>query len=179
MKYKIAVVVILCCAATSTIQTPSHCAASETVIFSCRIKGSPKVLSLCGSKNLTKDVGYLQYRFGRPGKVELQFPEEKQNSQAQFLFEHYFRAQVDRTAVKFKNGGYEYSIYDAYEGEEAPARNYRGVSIEYIGSEGDSADANKGGENRDLECTGRVISRLNKLENVIPCNKDDSLFGCP
>jgi hypothetical protein len=141
-----------------------------------RLSQSPFVVRF---QNLTKDVGYLQYRFGRPGKVELQFPEEKQNSQAQFLFEHYFRAQVDRTAVKFKNGGYEYSIYDAYEGEEAPAQNYRGVSIEYIGSEGDSVDANKGGENRDLECTGRVISRLNKLENVIPCDKDDSLSGCP
>jgi hypothetical protein len=103
-------------------------------------------------------------------RLKINFPLLRGNSQAQFLFEHYFRAQVGRTYVKFKNGGYEYSIYDTYEGEELPARRYRGVSIDYLGSEGDSADTNKDGrtENRDLECTGRVISRLEKLENVIP-----------
>jgi len=173
MKNIALVFVVICCAAASIVQTPSHCGASETIIFSCRVKGSPKILSLCSSKHLSKNAGYLQYRFGRPGAVELTFPEDKRNSQAQFLYERYFRFQVDRTEVSFKNGEYKYSIYDAYEGEEKPARTYRGVSIEYEGGGGKTV------ESHDLNCTGPVISQLQKLQEVIPCDKDNPLGGCP
>jgi hypothetical protein len=171
MKYIALAFVVVCCATASAVQTPSHCSPSEAIIFSCRIKGSTKVLSLCGSKELSKDTGYLQYRFGRPGAVELTFPEEKRNSQAQFLFDHYFRFQVDRTEVIFKNGAYTYSIYDSYEGDEKPASRHRGVTIEN--------ESGAGPENQDLECTGPVISRLVKLEEVIPCNKENPLSNCP
>jgi hypothetical protein len=164
-------VIIVCCAAASAVQTPSHCGASEAVIFSCRIKGSTKILSLCGSKQLSKDAGYLQYRFGRPGAVELTFPEEKRNSQAQFLYNHYLRAQVDETQVTFKNGAFTYSIYDRYDGEEKPAKRYQGVSVEN--------ERGAGPENQDFECTGPVISRLPTLRDVIPCDKENPLGDCP
>jgi hypothetical protein len=165
--------VIICCAGAgaSTIQTPSHCSASEEVVFSCRIKGSAKILSLCGSKQLSKDMGYLQYRFGPPNAVELAFPKEKKNSLSQFLYLHYFRSQVDRTSVSFKNGGYMYSIYDNYEGDVKPVETRRGVTIDK--EETSPADS------RDLTCTGPVISHLEKLREVIPCDKWDGLGDCP
>jgi hypothetical protein len=173
MKYVVVVgAIIIFCAATSAVQTPSLCDASEAIIFSCRIKGSNKILSLCSSKQLSKDAGYLQYRFGRPDAVELTFPEEKRNSQTQFLYNHYFRFQVDRTEVSFKNGGYRYSIYDYYDAETKPEKMNRGVSIEYEGSEEKSVGS------RDFECTGPVISGLRKLKDVIPCDKENAL-GCP
>jgi hypothetical protein len=172
MKYIfMTLVLIICCATATAVQTPSLCGASEAVIFSCRIKGSTKIVSLCGSKQLTKDTGYLQYRFGRPGAVELTFPEEKLNSQAQFLYNHYFRSLVDRTEVSFKNSSYTYSIYDSYESDEKPAKRYRGVIIE----NGSGA----GPENQDFECTAPVISRLPKLRDVIPCDKENPLGDCP
>jgi hypothetical protein len=165
-------VIVLCAVVpASTVQTPSHCSASESVLFSCKIKGSTKVLSLCGSKELSKDTGYLQYRFGRPGAVELRFPEEKKNSQTQFLYYHYFRAQVDRTYVSFKNGGYKYSINDDYEGDVKPASHDRGLSLE--NESGASA------ENHDFVCTGPVISHLEKLKGVIPCDQENALNDCP
>jgi hypothetical protein len=171
MKYMVVAFVVICCATASAVQTPSHCSPSEAVIFSCRIKGSTKIVSLCASKQLSKDTGYLQYRFGRTGAIELTFPEEKRNSQAQFLFDHYFRAQVDETQVIFKNGAYTYSIYDNYEGDIKPAGRRRGVTIQ------NGLGANP--ENQDFECTGPVISRLAKLEEVIPCNKENPLGSCP
>jgi hypothetical protein len=166
-------VIIICCAgaAASTAQTPSHCSASEAAIFSCRIKGSTKILSLCGSKQLSKDTGYLQYRFGPPNAVELAFPKEKKDSLSQFLYFHYFRAQVDRTSVSFKNGGYKYSIYDDYEGEEKPAKTDRGVTVD--------KEETSPTESRDLKCTGPVISRLGQLREVIACDKGDGLGDCP
>jgi len=160
--------VIICCAgaAAATAQTPSHCSVSEDVIFSCRIKGSIKILSLCGSKQLSKDTGYLQYRFGPPDVVELAFPKERKDSLSRFLYHHYFRAQMDLTSVSFKSGGYKYSIYDYYEGEEKPAKTDRGVTVD---KEGTSPT-----ESRDIKCTGPVISRLPQLREVIPCDRSVS-----
>lgn len=56
----------------------SLCAADETIIFNCATKPAGKIVSLCASKDLTKDKGYLQYRFGLPSKVELEFPEKRE-----------------------------------------------------------------------------------------------------
>ena len=33
---------------------------------------------------------------------------------------HYFRAQVDETEISFQINGYEYQIFDTYNGEERP-----------------------------------------------------------
>lgn len=52
-----------------------HCKADEEVIFNCPMQGkSARVLSICGSKAWGPDKGQVQYRFGKPGKVELAYP---------------------------------------------------------------------------------------------------------
>ena len=168
----IALMAAVLCSAVATAAdapTPSHCSASEAVLFSCRIKGSAKILSLCGSRQLSKDTGYLQYRFGPPKAVELAFPKERENSLSQFLYLHYFRYQVDQTSVSFRNSGYTYSIHDDYVGDIKPSETRRGVSI------GKTSPA----EHRDLECTGPVISHLAKLRDVIACDKSDGMGDCP
>src|SRR5689334_25339939 len=86
----------------------SLCEKSEKVIFSCSIKKSGKIVSLCSSVNASKDQGYVQYRFGLPGKVELEFPKTLSGTQAQFKYSHYFRAQVDETEISFTSEGYQY-----------------------------------------------------------------------
>src|SRR5215471_3292929 len=93
------------------------CSGDEKAYFSCRIKSSTKTASLCGSKNLTPTQGYLQYRFGVPEKVEMEFPKEKQNSQKSFRYAHYFRAQDDHTEFSFDNNGHTYTLYSDYNGE--------------------------------------------------------------
>jgi hypothetical protein len=56
---------------------PSHCAPGEQVVLSCAMEGSAKVLSLCASAGATAGRGYLQYRFGKVGAVELQYPSDR------------------------------------------------------------------------------------------------------
>src|SRR5215218_3085492 len=73
----------------------SLCNADENIIFSCATRQSGKIASLCSSKDLTKDRGYLQYRFGLRGKIELEFPQNRQQTQQAFKYTHYFRAQFD------------------------------------------------------------------------------------
>lgn len=56
--------------------SPSHCAADEVTYFSCQIKGSKKVASLCGPsiiRGVDPGAG-LEYRYGRPSSIELTLP---------------------------------------------------------------------------------------------------------
>jgi hypothetical protein len=105
------------------------CARDERVIFSCPIKKPAKIVSVCASKDLTADRGYLQYRFGLPGKIELEFPKDRKGTQEKFQYTHYFRAQFDMTSINFTIDGNEYSVFDDYNGEEKPAISSQGVSV--------------------------------------------------
>lgn len=97
---------------------------------------------------------YLQYRFGRPGKIELEYPEKHENSLEKFRFSHYFRYQVDYTEVKFTIGSYEYAVFDNANGEEDPDNPLveQGVSV------GDAG----------LVCAEPVTNALFSLEGIIP-----------
>jgi hypothetical protein len=111
------------------LQPGTLCARNERIIFSCPVKRPAKIVSLCASKDLTSERGYLQYRFGLPDKVELEFPKDRTGTQQKFQYTHYFRAQADLTEVSFSSNGYEYQITDDYNGEEKPAQISQGVSV--------------------------------------------------
>ena len=107
----------------------SLCAKDEKIVFSCSLKRSMKIVSLCSSQNLTKDGGYLQYRFGAPGKIELESPENRADSRKAFKYSHYFRALVDSTEISFSRNGYTYTVFDEYNGEEKPAVSEQGLTV--------------------------------------------------
>jgi len=115
--------------ASKALQPNSLCAKDERIIFSCPIRRPAKIASLCASKDLTSERGYLQYRFGLPEKIELEFPKSRTGTQPQFQYTHYFRAQFDLTEISFSINGYEYQITDDYNGEEKPAQISQGVSV--------------------------------------------------
>jgi hypothetical protein len=114
---------------TAALQPNTLCARNERVIFSCPVQRPAKIVSVCGSKDLTSEQGYLQYRFGLPGKIELEFPKVRTGTQSQFHLTHYFRAQFDLTEINFTINGYEYQVFDDYNGEEKPAQSSQGVSV--------------------------------------------------
>lgn len=90
----------------------SHCRADENAIFSCMMDNSDKVVSICASTDLSRHQGYLQYRFGRLGAVELTFPEDRQNTQDQFMWQTIGYSGGWDTRIQFANGGYAYQLYD-------------------------------------------------------------------
>ena len=89
-----------------------HCEPDETVVFSCGLEASGKVVSICASTPLARDQGYLQYRFGRIGDIELTFAEDRQNTQEQFLWQTVGYSGGWDTRIQFSNGGYRYQLYD-------------------------------------------------------------------
>jgi hypothetical protein len=139
------------------LQPNSLCANGEHIIFSCAVKRTAKLVSLCASPELTKERGYLQYRFGLPGKIELEFPKDRQGSQQQFRYSHYFRFQVDLTEIKFAIDGFEYSIFDDYNGEEKPPISSQGVSVT---APGKPKDAN-------FICRSKPKADYSKLQDVL------------
>jgi len=147
-------------------QPLSLCRTEEQVIFTCALAGSGKRLSLCGSKLLDHRRGYLQYRYGKPGAIELQFPQARANTQQAFRYAHYFRAQVDRTEISFDTQDYRYTLFDYYEGDVKPTIAVAGVRI---------SKHRTNGPETELQCGGKPTSTLGSLETVIPRDQDNPL----
>jgi len=118
----------------SKLQLKTLCAADERVIFSCLLRQPAKIISVCAAKDLTNEKGYLQYRFGMPGNLELEFPKDRANTQQQFEYSHYFRARVDMTEINFTVNGVSYSVFDDYNGEEKREVSDQGVAINWPGT---------------------------------------------
>lgn len=149
---------------------PSLCSSSERIYFSCVTKPGHRLLSLCGSHSMTKTSGYLQYRFGRSGKVELEYPSKRDASTERFRYYHYSRYRIDRQGVVFDHGGYRYAVFHHYEGDTPPEQVIAGVDVSR-GVDGPTV--------REIACTAPTIHDLSALENVLPCDEENALAMCP
>jgi hypothetical protein len=140
----------------------SLCRRGEKIIFSCQVRGAGrqatgKIASLCASANLTRDQGYLQYRFGLPRKIELEFPRSKTGTQQLFQYSHYMRFQVDLTEVNFSIDDYDYQIFDTYKGEERPAISEQGVSLTRHGSSNTTS----------FKCRSKAVADYGELDEIL------------
>ena len=133
----------------------SLCEKGEKVVFSCTINKPAKIVSLCASADFAKDRGYLQYRFGLPQKIELEFPRTRENTQAAFKYSHYFRAQFDQTEISFTSSDHQYAIFDDYSGEQKPASHDQGIRI-----------TAPDGKETTLSCRGRAKADYGDLGDV-------------
>ena len=139
------------------LQAGSLCEKDEKIVFSCPIRRPAKIVSLCSSKELTKERGYLQYRFGLPGKIELEFPKRREQTQTTFKYSHYFRAQFDLTEISFSQDGHRYAIFDDYNGEQKPARHDQGIKI-----------TPPNGKEMTLTCRSKAKAQYDDLAEVFP-----------
>jgi hypothetical protein len=139
----------------------SLCAPGEAVQFSCPM-GRGRILSVCGQAPAA-----LQYRFGKPGQIELRYPADAAQGPQRFLFAQYMRYQVDRIALRFSNEGTDYEVFD----EREDGKRSAGVRVTKAGD----------GRETALPCRGPVTSRLGALKPLLRCNVDSALQGgsCP
>lgn len=111
-------------ALTDTTAPTTLCAADEHVLFDCAIEGKQKRVSVCSRGDLGSDKGELRYRFGKPGNVELTFPEKAQGSVQQFTYSAYLRgggpenAGMDLFSLLFRNGSFQYEVFSEYSAED-------------------------------------------------------------
>lgn len=133
----------------------SLCAKDETTYFSCPA-GNGRSINLCGRPAQT-----LQYRFGKPGRVELAFPARPEDGADAFRYAHYSRFQVDRFELRFDNAGTEYVLFDYMESNHREA----GVGVTH------------GGKETSVSCRRPVRSRLGELEGKLKCDTESALTG--
>jgi hypothetical protein len=138
----------------------SLCAAEETAYFECAM-ASGKLLAVCGAL-----PERLQYRFGRPGAVELAHPAAAEEGPKTLLIARYHRYRTERLALRFERNGVSYTVFD----DREDGRGRGGVAVK-------TADAPV----HELVCTGKVASRLGELVGVVACDRDSALAGgsCP
>lgn len=142
---------------------PTHCTPAEEVVFSCPLQRNAKVVSVCASPQLlvSPSKGYLVYRFGKLGAVELEFPKDKADSPAKFLHSHYFRAQTDRTQLRFTSGDVVYELFDEYE-QGAKPPSVAGVRV----------IQERTGQLTHLACGKGVTAHWNLIDGAVPANDD-------
>jgi len=89
----------------------SHCGPDEQVVFSCRI--DHKIASMCASKRFTRDEGHLQYRYGAPGKVEIEVPSRSAADRARITVMRSPPSNANALAVGIQNGGFTYYVFSS------------------------------------------------------------------
>jgi len=92
----------------------SLCAADENVIFACMTR-QEKNASLCASKNLSANEGYLVYRFGRIGqKPELVYPNAPVSPYKIFTYMAHSNKYWRGVEVDFNISAHTYTLYNNY-----------------------------------------------------------------
>lgn len=147
----------------------SLCSSGEQVLFTCRVRGKGKIASICASPGWQKRKGYIVYRYGRSGRVELSYPDEKTGSFGRFYYSGYVRPLVTRQSLRFVNNSYEYVIETNNDEEESPHLDEAFVSI-------------SGPKNAELHCekSGRRGIDI-RIADVVPCDPEgiDAHLSCP
>lgn len=149
----------------ATYKGQTLCTGEEEIVFSCPIK--KKTLSVCSSKELTREKGYLSYRFGKKDKIELTYPEKPAHPYGLFRFSHYLRPggaqnmglEYSRLTFDVKDVTYEiFETYLSFESEDTGQLpgTYHGIDI--IIPETDTSK-----KTITLNCTGEVTSKLTDL----------------
>jgi hypothetical protein len=141
---------------TTVVKSRSLCQASEQTIWNCTTVKN-KIASICASKDLAEDKGYVQYRFGALGEIELEFPKERKDSAQKFKYSRYTRPLVTMLTLKFENNGVVYEIHDDDNNEEKPP--VRAASI-------DVADVS-------VVCKQPTGGSLMKLEDIVPRDEEN------
>ncbi|MBS0344820.1 MAG: hypothetical protein JSR69_00020 [Proteobacteria bacterium] len=96
-------------AAMADVKTLCH--GTERTVWSCR--AGLRQYSLCASRNLGEEEGYLQYRAGRPSRLEFRFPRTLMHPRGYFTF----GLLAHGVSLAFERGAYRYEITEDLKGD--------------------------------------------------------------
>jgi hypothetical protein len=149
--------------AQAKVPNASLCHAPEVTYFSCQTTAK-KIISLCGNGSNS-----LQYRFGKPRALELQFPKDSADGAKQFKYSHYFRPQTDYWELRFANSDVNYTVFERW----ADGQKSAGVEVRLANA--------KEGDEKQIACVGKFSSKLDALKSTVPCDADSALNmgSCP
>lgn len=85
----------------------SLCETGEQVVWTCQ--AGARTISVCASANLNPKEGYAQYRIGRPGALEMEYPTTRVHPRGRFTYTLYPQGN---STLSFTNGAYKYSLFE-------------------------------------------------------------------
>lgn len=100
------------------------CLAGEAAVFACQV-GDGKLVSLCASADLGEHAGTLTYRFGRPDRLELTFPETPAHPKAHFRRGSIVSAGGGGDFVSFSRDAHTYTLW----ADTGPSGEHAGVAV--------------------------------------------------
>lgn len=95
------------------LQDGALCSAEEGIYFSCPLTGG-KTVSVCAQGNNKPAAGYVQYRYGVPGKIEMVYPQNNVPPKNKFFVVNASEGSVNLNIIKFKKGPYTYLVNQAF-----------------------------------------------------------------
>jgi hypothetical protein len=143
--------------ATDAPPVPSLCTTTEKTYLSCETENH-KIISMCGAL-----PNALQYRFGRPDKIELRYPDNASKASSVMLYGHLLDSSADRSDVNFSIGSYHYSVFDL---RYHNGNRFTGVEVE-----------GKGGTVYRIGCKGAIQGDLEGLDKYLKCDPNDAFNG--
>ena len=114
----------------------SLCTQDEKIVYSCATSAT-RFLSICASKDLSKNVGYLQYRFGPSGKPDLVFPETPRHPAGIFTPGTLSFSGGGGAYFRFAKAPYVYTVFSAIGnwGKKGSKATVQGVAVQKDGAE--------------------------------------------
>lgn len=144
------------------------CERNEQVVFSCVMQKSAKLLSICTSRQFDRQNGYVQYRLGQLGRIQLEFPSERSDTQSAFSYDRYTRPLVTFLSLRFESNGFKYSIHQDSNAEEKPPVNSSYVNVT-------APDENA--KPIEMICRQPVVGSLMLLEDAVPGGVGDDVLN--
>jgi len=86
----------------------THCTSNELTLFSCTLK-KHKTVSVCASKDLSPNSGYMQYRFGKIGKIENTIPKSSKGL-PNFTLQASKDSHAEYNNLVISEGSFNYNI---------------------------------------------------------------------
>ena len=113
---------------------PTLCVGKERVIFSCST--GAHTASICASQDLSKDAD-MQYRFGKPGSLELVYPEAGVKPADAFVLGTLAFSGGGGAWLRFHKGPFRYTVFTATGkwGRAGALADAAGVAVEKDGNE--------------------------------------------
>jgi hypothetical protein len=96
-------------------QGASLCTLQEETVFACTLKNL-KAVAVCASHPPDASPGYLQYRFGKSGKVEINVPEKVDSGEwrKQFKAKRLWYSAGGGNYLRVDRGQYAYVVFSAF-----------------------------------------------------------------
>jgi len=129
------------------------CQSQEQLIFNCKV--GRKFISICASKQLMKNSGYMQYRFGEKDRIELAYPKAHDHPRGRFHLSSIGYGGGGEAHLRFINEEFEYTVFDSLK----------------------KGNQNADGDRVNILEAGLVVKKRGKIVSKLLCQDDASIHA--